>query len=75
MVYYSGSKAARNANSISNRPNGGGMKKAGIASRQGWFMQSNPTLRRAPQTLPLKTVNYHIIQTQRYGYQATLGPM
>jgi hypothetical protein len=74
MVYYSGSKSSRNAASICNRTNVcGGPKKAGIVSRQGFFMQSNPTLRRAPQTLPKVCVPNFTIQTQKYGYRATIG--
>jgi hypothetical protein len=67
------SKNARNAASIVNRPNCGGNKKAGIASRIGFFMQSNPTLRRAPQSLPLICIPNYTIQTQKYGYRATIG--
>jgi hypothetical protein len=66
-------KAARNQASIVNRPTCGGNKKAGIASRQGFFMQSNPTLRRAPQSLPLVCIPNFTIQTQQYGYRATIG--
>lgn len=75
MVYMSGSKAARNQASIVNRTNvcGGGAKKAGIAPRIGFFMQSNPTLRRAPQSIPLVCVPNMTIQTQKYGYRATIG--
>ncbi len=74
MVYMSGGKAARNAASICNRTNVcGGNKKAGIASRIGFFMQSNPTLRRAPQSLPKICVPNRTIQTQSYGYHATHG--
>ena len=75
MVYMSGSKSSRNAASICNRTNvcGGGAKKAGIASRQGFFMQSNVSLRRAPQSLPLVCVPNYTIQTQKYGYRATIG--
>jgi hypothetical protein len=70
----SGGKAARNAASICNRTNVcGGNKKAGIASRIGFFMQSNPTLRRAPQSLPKICVPNRTIQTQSYGYHATHG--
>jgi hypothetical protein len=36
-------------------------------------MQSNPTLRRAPQTLPKVCVPNFTIQTQKYGYRATIG--
>ena len=74
MVYMSGSKNARNAASISNRTNVcGGPKKAGIVSRQGFFMQSNPSLRGAPQSLPLICVPNKTVQTQKYGYSATHG--
>ena len=73
MVLMNSSKAARNAASIVNRPTCGGPKKAGIASRIGFFMQSNPTLRRSPQSLPLICVPNFTIQTQQYGYRATIG--
>jgi hypothetical protein len=74
MVLYSAGKAARNAASIVNRTNTcGGMKKAGLAPRIGWFMQSNPTLRRAPQRLPLICVPNRTVQTQKYGYHAVHG--
>ena len=70
----SAGKSARNQASIVNRTNvGGGPKKAGTAPRIGWFMQSNPTLRRAPQRMPLFTVVSKTIQTQKYGYSATHG--
>ncbi len=71
MVLMNSSKSARNAASICNRTNVcGGMKKAGLPPRQGFFMQSNPTLRRAPQCLPKVCVVSHVIQTQQYGYHA-----
>jgi hypothetical protein len=74
MVYMSGSKNARNAASICNRTNVcGGPKKSGIASRIGLFMQSNPNLIRAPQSLPKTCVISKTIQTQKYGYHATHG--
>ena len=74
MVYYSGSKSARNAASIFNRTNVcGGNKKAGLAPRIGFFMQSNPTLRRAPQSIPKICVPNRTVQTQKYGYHATHG--
>ena len=74
MVYMSGSRAARNQSSIVNRTNTcGGSKKAGIAPRIGFFMQSNPTLRRAPQRLPRVCVPNRTIQTQKYGYSAIHG--
>ena len=75
MVYYSGSKNSRNAASICNRTNvcGVGAKKAGITSRIGFFMQSNVSLRRAPQSLPLVCIPNYTVQTQKYGYRATIG--
>jgi hypothetical protein len=74
-VYMSGSRSARNQSSIVNRTNvcGGGAKKAGIVSRIGFFMQSNPTLRRAPQSLPLICIPNYTVKTQKYGYKATIG--
>lgn len=73
-VYMSGSKSARNQASIVNRTNTcGGNKKAGIAPRIGFFMQSNPSLRGAPQSLPLICIPNYTIQTQKYGYKATIG--
>ena len=70
----SAGKAARNQASIVNRTNTcGGNKKAGTAPRTGWFMQGNPTLRRAPQSVPLICVPNTTIQTQKYGYRATHG--
>ena len=74
MVLMSAGKAARHAASLINRTNTcGGPKKAGIVSRQGFFMQSNVSLRRGPQSLPLVCVSNNTIQTQRYGYRATIG--
>lgn len=74
MVYMSGSKAARNSASICNRTNVcGGNKKAGLAPRIGFFMQSNPSLRRAPQSIPKICVPNKTVQTQKYGYSATHG--
>jgi hypothetical protein len=73
-VLMSAGKAARNQASIVNRTNTcGGNKKAGTAPRTGWFMQSNPTLRRAPQRVPLICVPNTTVQTQKYGYSATHG--
>ena len=74
MVYMSGGKSARNAASICNRTNTcGGMKKAGLAPRVGWYMQSNPMLVGAPQTIPLFCIPNRTIQTQKTGYRATIG--
>ena len=70
----SAGKSARNQSSIVNRTNTcGGMKKAGLAPRVGWFMSSQPFLLRAPQTVPLFCVPNTTIQTQKYGYRATIG--
>ena len=74
MVLMNSSKSARNAASIVNRTNVcGGNKKAGIVPRIGFFMQSNSGLRRAPQSIPLVCVPNYTIQTQSYGYRATIG--
>ena len=74
MVLMNSAKAARNQSSLVNRTNVcGGPKKAGIAPRIGFFMQSNPTLRRAPQRLPRICVPNRTIQTQKYGYHAVHG--
>jgi hypothetical protein len=73
MVLYSAGKAARNAASIVNRPNCGGPKKAGTAPRVGWYLTNNTMLIGAPQTVsPICTPN-RTIQTQKYGYRATIG--
>ena len=74
MVYYSGSRNARNAASITNRPTCGGNKKAGTAPRIGWYLTNNPMLIGAPQSVPRFCIPSRTIQTQRYGYRATLGP-
>jgi hypothetical protein len=70
----SGSKAARNAASICNRTNiCGGNKKSGLAPTVGWFLSSNPMLLGAPQTIPRFCIPSRTIQTQKYGYRATIG--
>ena len=70
----SGSKASRYQSSIVNRTNVcGGMKKAGIAPRVGWYLSSNVNLTRAPQSLPLFCIPNTSIQTQKYGYHAVHG--
>ena len=74
MVYYSGSRNARNAASICNRTNVcGGPKKAGTAPRVGWFLSSNPYLIGAPQSNPRFCIPNRTVQTQKYGYKATIG--
>jgi hypothetical protein len=82
MVYMSGGKSARNQASIVNRPTCGGPKKGGLGPTVGNFYSSRPQiyLRCAPQLsqcpvgnqipcFPISTT----IQTQKYGYRATIG--
>ena len=70
----SGSKRARNQASIVNRTNTcGGNKKQGTAPRIGWFLSSNPMLIGAPQSNPRVCMPNFTIQTQKYGYRATIG--
>ena len=73
MVYMSGSKMARNAASLVNRPTCGGNAKAGTAPRVGWYLSSNTMLIGAPQSVPLFCIPNRTIQTQKYGYRATIG--
>ncbi len=74
MVYYSGSRSARNAASICNRTNVcGGSKKAGTAPRVGWYLTSNTMLVGAPQSVPLFCIPNRTVQTQQTGYRATIG--
>lgn len=74
MVYMSGSRMARNAASITNRPTCGGPKKSGLAPSIGWFMSSNPNLIGATNTqFGLLCIPNRTIQTQSYGYRATIG--
>jgi hypothetical protein len=71
----SGSKSARNQASIVNRTNVcGGPKKGGLAPSVGWFLYSNPNLIGATNTqYGLKCIPNRTIQTQSYGYRATIG--
>jgi len=75
MVYYSGSRSARNAASICNRTNiCGGMKKGGLAPSVGWYLSSNPNLIGATNTqYGLRCIPNRTVQTQQYGYRATIG--
>jgi hypothetical protein len=75
MVLMNSSKSARNAASIVNRTNVcGGVKKAGIAPRVGFYLSSTRgQLYRAPQTIPRVCCPNRTIQTQKYGYSATHG--
>jgi hypothetical protein len=70
----SGSKMARNAASITNLPTcGGTAKKAGTAPRVGWYLTNNTMLIGAPQSVPLFCIPNRTVQTQKYGYRATIG--
>lgn len=75
MVYMSGSRAARNQASIVNRTNiCGGSKKGGLAPSVGWFLSNNPNLTGATNTqFGLICIPNRTIQTQSYGYRATIG--
>lgn len=74
MVYLSGGRAARHQASIVNRPTCGGNSKSGLAPTVGFFLSSNPSLRGAPNTqFGLVCKPNTTIQTQRYGYRATIG--
>jgi hypothetical protein len=75
MVYMSGSKAARNQASLVNRTNiCGGQKKGGLAPSVGLFLPSNPNLIGATNTqFGLRCIPNRTIQTQSYGYRATIG--
>jgi hypothetical protein len=74
-VYMSGSRRARNQASIVNRTNiCGGSKKGGLAPSVGWYLPSNPNLIGATNTqFGLKCIPNRTIQTQSYGYRATIG--
>ena len=75
MVYMSGSRSARNQSSIVNRTNTcGGEKKGGLAPSVGWYLPSNPNLIGATNTqFGLRCIPNMTIQTQSYGYRATIG--
>jgi hypothetical protein len=74
MVLSNGSQSARLQQSICNRTNVcGGPKKAGIAPRVGFFLSNNPSLIGAVQSVPKTCVISKTIQTQVYGYRATIG--
>jgi hypothetical protein len=75
MVYYSGSRSARNAASICNRTNTcGGIKKGGLAPSICWYLSSNPNLIGATNTQYGLICRPNLtIQTQSYGYRATIG--
>ena len=74
MVLSNGSKSARYQQSICNLQTVcGGPKKAGTVPRVGFFLSSNPSLIGAVQSVPKTCVISRTIQTQLYGYHATLG--
>ena len=65
---------ARNAASITNLPTcGGTAKKAGTAPRVGWYLTNNTMLIGAPQSVPRFCIPNTTVQTQKYGYRATIG--
>ena len=72
MVLLNAAKAARNAASLVNRPTCGGNKKAGTGPRVGWYLTSQPFLLRVPQNVPLMCIPNTTVQTQQYGYRATI---
>jgi len=73
MVLLNAAKAARHSASLVNRPTCGGNKKAGTGPKVGWFLTSKPFLTGPPQSVPLFCSPSTTIQTQRYGYRATIG--
>jgi hypothetical protein len=76
MVLMSAGRSARNQSSIVNRTNtcGGGSKKGGLAPTVGLFLSSNPNLIGATNTqYGLRCIPNMTIQTQSYGYRATIG--
>ncbi len=75
MVLMNSARSARNAASIVNRTNVcGGLKKGGLAPTVGVYLSSNPGLIRATNTqFGLRCIPNHTIQTQKYGYRATIG--
>jgi hypothetical protein len=75
MVYMSAGRSARNAASICNRTNTcGGVKKGGLAPTIGWILNSNPNLIGATNTQYGLVCRPNLtIQTQSYGYRATIG--
>ena len=73
-MVLSSSRMASHTASICNRTNVcGGPKKAGLRPSVGWFMTSNPQLIRAPHSSPLLCIASRTVQTQKYGYKATIG--
>lgn len=75
MVLMNSSRSARNQASIVNRTNTcGGNKKGGLAPSIGWYLSSNPNLIGATNTQYGLICRPNLtIQTQKYGYRATIG--
>ena len=69
------SKMARNQASLVNRPTcGGTSKKGGLAPTVGLYLPSNPNLIGATNTQYGLVCRPNLtIQTQSYGYRATIG--
>jgi hypothetical protein len=77
MVLLNASKNARHSASIINRANCGGNKQSGLAKGIGRCLSSNVRVRGLTNTLFGLTCAGSLsktVQTQRYGYRATLGP-
>jgi hypothetical protein len=78
MVYFSGTRKAKST-AMQNQPTcGGSSKKCGLSSRIGFFMSSNPNMIRGSNTqwhngLPPRCIPSTTIQTQQYGYRATIS--
>ena len=75
MVLYSAGKMARNAASITNRPTCGGPKKGGLAPSVGHPMSAlgGHLIRTTNTQQYLFCMPNTTIQTQKYGYRATIG--
>lgn len=73
MVLMNAGKSARNQASIVNRATCGGNKKGGLGPRVGWFLTSNVHLTGAPNVTMRVCRPNSTVQTQRTGYNATLG--
>ena len=73
MVLLGAAKSARHQASLVNRPNcGGTAKKMGLPSTIGRPF-SGIHFYRTSHSMPMICVTSKTIQTQRYGYRATLG--
>ena len=76
MVLMNAPRTVTNIASLVNKPNcGGSAKKAGLSRGIGSFYSFNPNLRGGVNTLHgLQCKPSMTIQTQHYGYKATLSP-